>query len=330
MEPVMMALNNLGLNDRCSLEFCCEKDEWCKSFIWQNHHPKIMNDDITRRDAATLPRCDLYVAGFPCQPFSTAGLRQGAKDPRGTIIQYILDYLRIGRPRSFILENVAGLLQAKFAHVFQYILAELRAIRDKDGSHYEVSYRLVNTADWGLPHNRERVYIVGLWSSMMNRSAPFCWPRKTKMRPMEQLLDNDAKSTLDAAIETLTPNSSERLLSYLKSLHERGHNPDCDTWIIDIWASKPFGMKGKSPCLTRSRAGAGGHWITTSKRLMTLPEMLRLQGVSPKVNRTGISDRQMGCMIGNAMSVNVLERLLVRLLPAVGLVSPGCLRDRWA
>jgi len=55
-----------------------------------------------------------------------------------------------------------------------------------------------------------------------------------------------------------------------------------------------------------------------------------LQGMSPALNCVGITERQMGCMIGNAMSVNVLERLLVRLLPAVGLVSGTCLRDRWA
>jgi hypothetical protein len=64
MEPVMMALNNLGLSDCCSLEFCCEKDALCKDFILQNHKPKVWNDDIMIRDAATTPACDLYVAVF--------------------------------------------------------------------------------------------------------------------------------------------------------------------------------------------------------------------------------------------------------------------------
>ena len=61
-----------------------------------------------------------------------------------------------------------------------------------------------------------------------------------------------------------------------------------------------------------------------------MPEMLVLQGISPNVRREGISDHQMGLMICNAMSVNVLERLLVRLLPAAGLVDDNCLYDRWA
>jgi site-specific DNA-cytosine methylase len=116
----------------------------------------------------------------------------------------------------------------------------------------------------------------------------------------------------------------------LASLRAKGHNPDRETWIIDIFGNWTHGMLGKSPCLTRTRAAAGGHWITTRSRLMSVPEMLRLQGMSPALNCVGITERQMGCMIGNAMSVNVLERLLVRLLPAVGLVSGTCLRDRWA
>ena len=95
------------------------------------------------------------------------------------------------------------------------------------------------------------------------------------------------------------------------------------------------GMLGRCPCLTRSRAGAGGHGVSSRSRLLTLEEMLALQGMPAEVCRVGISDCQMGFMIGNTMLVNVLERLLVRLLPGVGLLPPGRmppggLQDRWA
>ena len=90
------------------------------------------------------------------------------------------------------------------------------------------------------------------------------------------------------------------------------------------------GMRGQSPCLTRGRAGAGGHWVSSLSRLLTVKETLVLQGMAADVRRAGISDRQLGLMIGNAMSVNVLERLRVRLLPGVGLVGRERLHDRWA
>ena len=91
----------------------------------------------------------------------------------------------------------------------------------------------------------------------------------------------------------------------------------------------PHGMKGLCPCLTRGRAGSGGHWVSTRGRLLTIEEMLALQGMRADVHRKGISDRQVGYMIGNSMSINVLERLLLRLLPSVGLL-PERPHDRWA
>ena len=76
-------------------------------------------------------------------------------------------------------------------------------------------------------------------------------------------------------------------------------------------------------------AGAGGHWVSSRSRLLTVEETLVLQGMPSDVRREGTSNRQIGLMTGNAMSVNVLERLLARLLPGVGLLPPGSLRDRW-
>ena len=332
MEPVMMALCNIGLADRCSLEFCCEKDTWCRTFISQNHCPKKLLSDITTRPAATMPHCDLYVAGFPCQPFSSAGLRQGRDDAsgRGTIIDHIINYLRHHHPRAFILENVIGITSTKFADTFQHILLELRAITGDDGSHYIVTYRVVNTANWGLPHHRERVYIIGLWTATMNKASPFLWPRAaTNSVPIDDLLDSTCTGG-PAALGSLGPSCRTKLQAYLQQLCSAGHNPHKDTWIIDVFSSKIHGMKGQSPCLTRTRCGAGGHWVSNLSRLLTVPEMLSLQGMSSNtLNRVGISNRQMGLMIGNAMSVNVLERLLLRLLPAVGLADRSCLQDRW-
>ena len=77
-------------------------------------------------------------------------------------------------------------------------------------------------------------------------------------------------------------------------------------------------------------AGFGGHWVSSRSRLLTVEEMLVLQGMPADVRREGISNHQLGLMIGNTMSVNVLERLLARLLPGVGLLPPGSLHDRRA
>ena len=146
----------------------------------QNHPPKRFFDDITLRDPKTTPPCDLYVAGFPCQPFSKAGLRQGTNDAtgRGSIFDHIIPYLRAHRPRAVILENVAGLKEL-FAETFNEMLAALRGIKGNGHqSYYVVSKRMVDTTKWGLPHSRKRIYIVCLsQEAMTTSSAPFLWPK---------------------------------------------------------------------------------------------------------------------------------------------------------
>jgi site-specific DNA-cytosine methylase len=326
-----MALRNLGIDGHCSFEFCCDVDKWCKQFILQNSPPKQFFDDIKLRDPLAAPPCDLYVAGFPCQPFSRAGLRQGTQDVkgRGTIFDYILAYLRAHRPRAIILENVAGLHDKVFQATLNEMLAALRDIKGDTGQpHYIVSKRLVDTAKWGLPHSRKRVYIICMAKGAMKAEVPFRWPRPSAaIKPIDGLLQQIRGG--DADLSAVSPKCRHRLLAYLNKLRARGENPDVDTWLINVFGRHPHGMKARSPCLTRSRAGAGGHWVSNRSRLLTIEEMLSLQGMRADVCREGISNRQMGLMIGNAMSVNVLERLLVRLLPVVGLWPPGSLQDKW-
>jgi site-specific DNA-cytosine methylase len=107
-----------------------------------------------------------------------------------------------------------------------------------------------------------------------------------------------------------------------RRLTEKG-NVSSTPVALDIFASKARTMVGKVPCLTRTRAGSGGYWITGANGLLTTREMLRLQGLPEcliKIAETaGVSERQLCQMIGNAMSVNVLVAILSRLLPALGL-----------
>ena len=330
MESVSMALHNLGV--RCSLEFCCEIDKWCRNFIWQNHPPKMMLQDITCRDPATTPPCDLYVAGFPCQPFSKAGLLEGVEDSkgRGTIFEHVLSYLQAHRPRAVILENVDNLCAERFADTFKGMLQSLLDIKGIDGEpYYLVSKRLVDTSCWGLPQRRKRVYIVCMSRNAIEKSKPFLWPRRSAApRHIDDILQSHRGGPDE--LKALGPRASAKLLAYLDLLRSRGHDPDVDTWIINVFGGfGPHGMKNMCPCLTRGRAGSGGHWVSTRGRLLTIDEMLMLQGMRADVHRTGITNRQVGYMIGNAMSVNVLERLLLRLLPGVGLV-PERPHDRWA
>jgi DNA (cytosine-5)-methyltransferase 1 len=110
-------------------------------------------DIRTLHDA--IPAHDLLTAGFPCQPFSSAGKKQGTRDPRGTLFQEIVKVIGRHAPAHFVLENVKRLLSMEEGDHFATILS---ALTDLD---YFVEWRLLNATHFGLAQNRERVLIVG-------------------------------------------------------------------------------------------------------------------------------------------------------------------------
>ena len=111
--------------------------------------------DITRIRTKDLPNFDLLVGGFPCQAFSIAGKRKGFDDTRGTLFFDLARILADKRPRNFVFENVKGLLSHDSGKTFQTILGVLSDLG------YRVEWQVLNSKNFGVPQNRERVFIVG-------------------------------------------------------------------------------------------------------------------------------------------------------------------------
>ena len=157
MGTPMMALRNLGL--QVNHLFACDVDRHAKATIMANFPPQKFYSDLRLRDNRRAPRASLYVAGFPCQPFSSAGTRQGFADAqgRGTIFWQVRDYISIQQPPVFLLENVKGLMFTGSGEYFRAILQSLKALGT-----YNIYHELLNTRDHGLPQNRPRVFIVGI------------------------------------------------------------------------------------------------------------------------------------------------------------------------
>jgi DNA (cytosine-5)-methyltransferase 1 len=111
-----------------------------------------------------IPPHDVLTAGFPCQPFSSAGKKRGIRDPRGTLFQVIVDVLKSRRPRWFVLENVKRLLTMERGLHFATILNSLADLN------YFIEWRLLNAMHLGLPQNRQRVFLLGV---LANSNSPF-------------------------------------------------------------------------------------------------------------------------------------------------------------
>ena len=124
--------------------------------IYSKHFPTHKPyGDITKINASELPDFDLIVGGFPCQAFSIAGKRGGFEDTRGTLIYDVLRIVKEKHPRLVLLENVKGLLSHDQGNTFKTIITALAELG------YAVEWQVLNAKNFGVPQNRERVFIIG-------------------------------------------------------------------------------------------------------------------------------------------------------------------------
>ena len=124
--------------------------------IYERNFKGVKNyGDATKINERELPDFDLLVGGFPCQAFSIAGKRLGFRETRGTLFFDIARILNHKKPKHFILENVRGLFSHDSGRTFQTILRVLSDIG------YMVQWELLNSKNFGVPQNRERIYLVG-------------------------------------------------------------------------------------------------------------------------------------------------------------------------
>jgi DNA (cytosine-5)-methyltransferase 1 len=144
----------------------CDRHELCT--VWANDHcPRAAHvyrdhfgdKELREGDVAQfiddIPSHDLLTGGFPCQPFSSAGKKKGINDARGTLFQTIVDVLRNKQPQMFVLENVKRLLTMEKGFHFATIISSLSELA------YRIEWRLLNAMHFGIPQNRQRIFLVG-------------------------------------------------------------------------------------------------------------------------------------------------------------------------
>lgn len=133
--------------------------------LFELNHEGIKNyGDIAKIKPNDLPDFDFFTGGFPCQTFSTIGKGQGELDTRGTLFYNIIRICEAKQPTFILLENVKGLTMNKHKNTFLKIISELKRIG------YNVIYELLNSKDYGIPQNRERVWIFAT-----KKELPFGW-----------------------------------------------------------------------------------------------------------------------------------------------------------
>jgi len=167
------ALRELGIPHQ--IVFGCDIDRFARETYLANFKPDMMFEDMTKPDILDH-YADLFLGGIPCQSFSLAGKRLGELDPRGLLFYNFYEYVKVQKPKYFIIENVKGLLSDQDGKTFQSWLDLLgQSVNNQhnmfthdDSLMYNLHWNVLNTKDFGLPQNRERVFIIGIRNDLPN------------------------------------------------------------------------------------------------------------------------------------------------------------------
>ena len=292
--------------------------------IYQSHFPEHKNyGDITKINASELPDFELLVGGFPCQSFSIAGKRGGFEDTRGTLFFEIARILRAKQPRLFLLENVKGLLSHDNGNTFKTIVSTL------DELGYDLQWQVLNSKNHGVPQNRERVFIVG---HLRGTSRPEVFPigethkasdgeHKTQNLQVGEQKGSDETNKDYAICLTAQQRDGGRGVNHIevksvncqyvhgdsiRQLNQPSHSND-----------RVYDTNGISPTLNTMQGGLRQPFISEEPKIrrLTPTECERLQGFPDGWTAVAnTSDTQRYKTLGNAVTVNVIEAIMKKLL----------------
>ena len=282
-----------------SCVFTSEWDKFSQQTYIANFKEKP-HGDITQIKESEIPKHDVLLAGFPCQPFSHAGLKRGFDDIRGTLFFDIVRIIKLKRPAMILLENVKGFKSHDKGNTFKVVCSTLESLG------YEVHSQILNARDFGVPQNRERIYIVAIDRSKTLK-APFNFPIPPRKKvKLGQILDNkvDPKYTI-----------SDRLWS--------GHRRRLKEHKIkgNGFGYSLFDKNSEYTSTISARYYKDGSEILIEQngknpRKLTPREAARLQGF-PDSFKIPVSDAQAYRQFGNSVAVPVviaIGREMVKLL----------------
>jgi len=266
--------------------------------IYEKHFPNHKNyGDITLINAKDLPDFDLLVGGFPCQSFSIAGKRGGFDDTRGTLFFEIARIIREKQPRLLLLENVKGLLSHDKGKTFLTFISTL------DELGYDCQWQVLNSKNFGVPQNRERVFIIG---HLRGTPRPEVFPiGEGNHKTIEQI--NNPKHSNDRVY------GPEGISPTLNTMQGGNRQPFIQAVLTpDRPNKRQNGRRFKEdgePSFTLTAQDKHGIYDGARIRRLTPVECERLQGF-PDGWAGGISDSQRYKSLGNAVTVNVVRAVV--------------------
>ena len=271
--------------------------------MYNANFPGIRNyGDITKIKVDDLPDFDLFTGGFPCQPFSTAGLGLGELDIRGTLFFDIIRIVTQKKPEFILLENVKGLLSKRHQPTINKIKQELENLG------YQVFLELLNTKDYGIPQNRQRVWIF----ATLNKKFDFTY----QIAPQKEQLRFRIKDFVDSAVDKELYKTNKQV-NRLIEIHKVDFNVQ-EPLCFDVY-NKKIRTDGICPTITEPHHNSlrivepplDGEYRV---RKVSVKEQFRLMGFEEgEVDFAGQSYTQLGNRCGNGWDVNIVGKIFNKI-----------------
>ncbi len=280
-------------------EFIIEWDPKAQKTFLANFSVKKVFNDITKINLDEIPSIDIYCMTPSCVDFSSAGLQKGFNGTSGKLVFDALKIIEKTLPKYVVYENVKAMVSKKFIKSFENIIKILSDLG------YKTHWKVLNSHDFGLPQNRERVYLVGI----LDGDQTFEFPKPTTP---------DIKKSIN---DIMVPNTDYSQYIYQEKLEK--FIPKRNSFIKTVYTiprlaayagdSKVYSTSGISTTL---RTGNRDHFYDTKNKLfrrLTLEELTALQGFS-KDFKWHVGKTAQRKQLGNSVSVPVFEAILKELL----------------
>lgn len=277
---------------------CVFTSEWNK-FSVQTYLANFPNEkifgDITQIDEKHIPDHDILLAGFPCQPFSQAGLKKGFSDTRGTLFFDIERILKEKKPQAFLLENVKQLKGHDKGNTLKTIIEHLKNI-----GYTNIQYEILKAREFGLPQNRERIYIVGFLDENIKFDFPKPTSEPTKVgNILEKIVD--VKYTIS---DKLWQGHQRRKIENKQKGKGFGYGLFNENSEYTNTISARYYKDGSEILIEQK---------DKNPRKLTPREAARLQGF-PDSFIIPVSDNQAYQQFGNSVAVNVIEKVAKEII----------------
>jgi DNA (cytosine-5)-methyltransferase 1 len=287
----------------------CQKD-------YNNNFKEDVIGDIKKIDISKIPQFDVLTAGFPCQPFSISGHKRGFEDTRGTLFFDICKIIEKKKPKVVVLENVKHFINHDKKRTLKKVIQSLEHLG------YNVVFKLLNAIDFGLPQNRERIFIIGSKKGVFD----FNLLKKNKSRKLEYFLENKdnyeyLKKSEYTMIDKKFVKEQDSGLIFVGYRNKNGFSKGIREGTkhlnrVHRQPNRIYSTKGYHPTIP-SQESAGRFFIyeegIKKVRKLSIEECYKIMGF-PKNFKKSEKPGERYKQIGNSVAVNVVDQIAKQII----------------